>query len=68
MMTIKRILLVEDSVRDAEMAIDALEAHCLANEVLHLRDGADALDYLYRRGEFDGRGGDQPAVTTVRTH
>ena len=65
MTAIKRILLVEDSVRDAEMALDALEAHCLVNEVLHLRDGAEALDYLYRRGEFANRGGDQPAVVLL---
>jgi two-component system response regulator len=65
MTTIKRILLVEDSVRDAEMALDALEDHCLANEVLHLRDGAEALDYLCRRGDFAGRVGDQPAVVLL---
>jgi len=66
MTQLKRILLVEDSVRDAEMALEALEDHnCLANEVLHLRDGAEALDYLYRRGDYAGRTGGQPAVVLL---
>ena len=51
---LKRILLVEDSPRDAELTLHALAAHNLENEVLHLHDGAEALDYLYRRGEFFG--------------
>ena len=62
MIPLKRILLVEDSPRDAELILDALEGHQLANEVVHVRDGADALDYLYRRGQFDGRPDGQPAV------
>jgi CheY-like chemotaxis protein len=36
------ILLMEDSVRDAELILAALEPHQLANEVLHVRDGAEA--------------------------
>ncbi|MGZ5568429.1 MAG: response regulator, partial [Limisphaerales bacterium] len=59
---LKRILLVDDSVRDTEMAIEALEAHNLANEVVVLRDGAEALDYLYHRGEFAERTNGMPAV------
>lgn len=59
---LKRILLVDDSPRDTEMALNALEAHNLANEVITLRDGAEALDYLYRRGEFINRPEGQPAV------
>jgi CheY-like chemotaxis protein len=65
MTTLKRILLVEDSPRDAELALNALEAHQLANEVVHVRDGADALDYLYRRGEFEGRSDGQPALVLL---
>jgi two-component system response regulator len=57
-----RILLVEDSRRDAELILDALADHQLANEVVHVRDGADALDYLNRRGEFAARPGGQPAL------
>jgi CheY-like chemotaxis protein len=56
---------VEDNPRDAELALDALAEHRLANEVVHLRDGAEALDYLYRRGEFTGRSTGQPAVVLL---
>lgn len=59
---LKRILLVDDSPRDTELALTALEAHNLANEVFALRDGAEALDYLYRRGEFADRAHADPAV------
>ena len=59
---LKRILLVDDSARDTELALDALAQHSLANEVVALRDGAEALDYLYRRGPFADRGNGQPAV------
>ena len=57
-----RILLVDDSPRDTEMALNALETFNLANEVVTLRDGGEALDYLYRRAQFEGREGGDPAV------
>lgn len=62
MNTLKRILLVDDSPRDREMALEALETHHLANEVVALRDGAEALDYLYQRGPFAHRPAGLPAV------
>ena len=62
---LKRILIVDDSPRDTELMLDALAQHHLANEVITLRDGAEALDYLYRRGQFAGRTGDQPAVVLL---
>ena len=62
MPSLQRILLVDDSPRDTEMVLHALESYNLANEVVTLRDGAEALDYLYRRGAFAGRGDGQPAV------
>jgi len=65
MTPLKRILLVEDSSRDAELILDALSGHQLANEVVHVRDGADALDYLYRRGQFADRS-DQDFIEAVR--
>lgn len=65
MTNLRRILLVEDSPRDAELALNALATHQLANQVVHVRDGAEALDYLYRRGEFDGRADGQPAVVLL---
>jgi two-component system response regulator len=58
----KHILLVDDSPRDTEMALEALQHYHLANEFVTLRDGAEALDYLHRRGEFAGREGADPAV------
>lgn len=62
MIPLKRILLVDDSSRDTELALEALSAYNLANEVLVLRDGAEALDYLYRRGPYAGRTNGNPAV------
>ena len=60
-----RILLVEDSQRDAELVLAALTENRLVNEVVHVRDGADALDYLHRRGEFATRGAGEPAVVLL---
>lgn len=59
---LQRILIVDDSPRDTELALEALEANHLANEVFALGDGAEALDYLYRRGKFTDRTSGQPAV------
>ena len=58
----RRILLVEDDPKDLELTLTALEEYNLANEVVVERDGAEALDYLYCRGEFAGRPNDNPAV------
>jgi two-component system response regulator len=62
MKRLMRILLVEDSSRDAELILDALEGNQLANEVVHVRDGAEALDYLYRRGQFADQPDGHPAL------
>jgi CheY-like chemotaxis protein len=58
----RRILLVDDSPRDIELALDALGQCRLANEVATLRDGAEALDYMFRRGDYAGRRDEDPAV------
>ena len=55
MTTLRRILLVEDSERDAELTLDALAENKLANEVVHARDGAEALDFMYQKGKFAGQ-------------
>lgn len=60
--TLRCILLVDDSERDTELALNALKANNLANEVIVLRDGVEALDYLYRRGAYAERNGGEPAV------
>jgi len=46
------ILLVEDNPNDAEMALRALKKNNLANNVLVVSDGEEALDFLYGRGKF----------------
>lgn len=61
----KHILIVDDSPRDTELAINALESHQLANKITCLRDGAEALDYLFRRSEFAERLDMQPAVVLL---
>ena len=49
------ILLVEDNSSDAEMTIDALKKSNLANRLLHLKDGAVALDFIFAHGEYSDR-------------
>ena len=49
------ILLVEDNAGDAEMTTRALKKNGLANRLLHLKDGAEALDFLFAEGDFAGR-------------
>jgi CheY-like chemotaxis protein len=57
-----RILMVEDDPKDVELTLTALEEYNLANEVVVLGDGEEALDYLYCRGAYKDRTGDNPAV------
>jgi CheY-like chemotaxis protein len=54
-MKLKRILLVEDNANDAELTMEALSEHNLANEVDRVSDGAEALDYLFQTGAYIGR-------------
>lgn len=49
------ILLVEDSPNDAELAMRALKKGGLANHLLWVKDGEEALDYLFRRGSYELR-------------
>ncbi|MCA1991134.1 MAG: response regulator [Coleofasciculus sp. S288] len=62
---LKRILLVEDSLNDVELILAALEENRLANEVVVVRDGEEALDYLYRRGVFKLRREGNPVVVLL---
>ncbi|WP_222910152.1 response regulator [Pseudomonas sp. DNDY-54] len=59
---LKPILLVEDNPHDLELTLVALERSQLANEVIVMRDGAEALDYLLRREDYASRAGGNPAV------
>lgn len=49
------ILLVEDNINDAELTMRALLKHKIANEIIHLKDGASAVDFLFGTGTFQGR-------------
>jgi CheY-like chemotaxis protein len=60
--TLKRILLVEDDPNDIELTIGALRECNLANEIVIARDGVEALDYLYRRGNFASHPDGNPIV------
>lgn len=65
MSELKRILLAEDNAKDVELTLAALQEHNLANEVVVARDGAETLDYLYRRGKFKMRRENNPAVVLL---
>jgi CheY-like chemotaxis protein len=65
MARLKRIVLVDDSPRDTELALDALAAYRIANEIVTLRDGVEALDYLFCRGAFASRTDGRPAVVLL---
>jgi CheY-like chemotaxis protein len=54
--------MVEDDPKDVELTLTALQEYNLANEVVVTRDGEEALDYLYCRGNFTTRTNDNPAV------
>jgi CheY-like chemotaxis protein len=56
------ILLAEDSLNDIELTKEALSGQNLANQIDVVRDGQEALDYLYRKGEYAGRPPGDPAV------
>ena len=51
---LKQILLVEDNPNDAELTMEALAEHHLANDVKWVHDGEEALDYLFCRGKYHG--------------
>ncbi len=55
MQALKTILLVEDNPNDVELTLEALADYRLANDIVAVNDGEQALDYLYRRGRFAGR-------------
>jgi CheY-like chemotaxis protein len=65
MADLKPILLVEDNPKDVELTLAALEQSQLANEVVVVRDGAEAIDFLYRRGAHESRNTVDPAVVLL---
>ena len=62
---LKSILLAEDNRMDVELTLEALARHNLANEVIVVNDGAEALDYLSHKGKFALRGGGNPAIVLL---
>jgi CheY-like chemotaxis protein len=64
-MELKRILLVEDSINDVELILTSLAENNLGNEVVVVRDGEEALDYLYRRGVYRLRREGNPVVVLL---
>ena len=62
---IRTILLVEDSMADAEMSLDALREANLANPVVHLEDGVECMDWLQCTGAWATREPGNPAVVLL---
>jgi two-component system, response regulator len=54
------ILLVEDNINDAELAIRQLKKHNMANNLVHVADGEEALDFIFGTGKYAGRPLDKP--------
>jgi CheY-like chemotaxis protein len=59
---LKRIVLAEDNANDVELTVSALRENHVANEIVVVRDGAEALDYLYKRDGHASRSGNNPAL------
>jgi CheY-like chemotaxis protein len=65
MSELARILLVEDSKNDKDLTVAALSESGLANELVWVKDGQDALDYIYREGAYAQRPEGHPAVVLL---
>ena len=63
--SIKNILLIEDDPRDVELTLEALGEGRLADKVAIVKNGTEALDYLYRRGRFEMRAGGNPILVLL---
>lgn len=62
MIALKKILLVEDNPNDVELTLEALAEHNLANRVIVLNDGVEAMEYLNYEGSYKNRERETPAV------
>jgi two-component system response regulator len=65
---LREILVVDDNDNDVELMLLGLRVLNLANEIVVVRDGAEGLDYLYKRGSFAGRRGDAPLFVLLDLH
>lgn len=59
---VQTIVLAEDNPHDVELTLAAFAENGLLNEILVLGDGAETLDYLYARGQYDGRATGNPGL------
>ena len=59
------ILLVEDNALDAELTMRALKSGALANNLFWVKDGQEALDYLFRAGDYAGREDTVPRIVLL---
>jgi CheY-like chemotaxis protein len=62
---VKRVLFCDDSARDTELALEAFSDYRLCNEVVAVRDGVEALDYLHARGPHAGREPGLPSLVLL---
>jgi CheY-like chemotaxis protein len=62
---LRSILFAEDSPHDVEMTLETFQEHHIANPVVVVSDGAEALDYLQARGRFAGRNDGHPALVLL---
>ena len=65
MSALRRVLLAEDNAKDVELTLAALDEHHLANDVVVVRDGAEAWEYLCREGRYAQRPPGSPAVVLL---
>lgn len=65
MRDLKRILLAEDDQKDIELTLGALEEINVANKIDVVRDGEEALDYLFKRAEYKDRKNGDPVVVLL---
>jgi CheY-like chemotaxis protein len=62
---LKHIVLAEDNANDVELTLTALRENRVINEVVVVRDGEEALDYLYKRNRYANRPGGNPALVLL---
>ncbi len=65
MSDLRPILLAEDNPNDAELTLEALTANNLANRVIHVKDGVEAMEYLHCEGRYSQRKPGKPAVVVL---
>jgi len=62
---LRQIVLAEDNANDVELTLNALRENHIVNEIVVVRDGAAALDYLHKRNRFAGRAGANPVLVLL---